>query len=223
MKFKYLGHSAFLFYIEDFKILVDPFLMYSDAKEINDISCDYLLVTHAHFDHTRDVERIASNNNAMIITNHEIATFFAEKGLSTHGMNIGGSFDFPFGNIKCVQAVHSSSFEDGTYGGNPMGFLIKTSTHHFYISGDTALHMDMRLIPIIAPKLDFALLCIGNNFTMGYEDALIASDFISCDQIVACHYDTFDLIKVDKSIVTKAFEHKQKNIIFPEIGKYTQL
>src|SRR5690606_10223835 len=179
---------------------------------------DYILLSHGHQDHVADAETIAKRTDAPIISNFEIYSWYVEKGLKGHPMNHGGSWKFDFGTVKYVYAVHSSVLPDGTYGGNPGGFVISNGKTTFYFAGDTALTMDMKLIPMTCPKLDFAILPIGDNFTMGIQDALIASDFIECNKIIGCHYDTFGYVKIDHAAAKKAFAGKGKELILPEIG-----
>ncbi len=137
-------------------------------------------------------------------------------------MNTGGSFSTPEFTVKSVNAVHSSSFEDGANGGSPGGFVISSTEGNFYYAGDTALTPDMKLIGE-EHKLNFAMLPIGDNFTMGYKDAIIAADFIKCNNVVAMHYNTFDLIKIDVAIVKQAFEKAGKKITFIEIGETKEI
>ena len=134
-------------------------------------------------------------------------------------MNHGGKWNFDFGTCKYVNAIHTSTFPDGTNGGNSGGFVIWNEEGSFYHAGDTALTMDMKLIPMTCPPLDFAILPIGDNFTMGYEDASIAAEFIEYNQIIGCHYDTFGWIEIDKKKAKDAFEYRNKNLILLEIGK----
>ena len=133
-------------------------------------------------------------------------------------MNHGGKVNFDFGTVKYVNAIHSSVLPDGTYGGNPGGFVIWNDEACFYLAGDTALTMDMKLLPLTCPKLDFAILPIGDNFTMGYEDAVIASGYIECDKIIGCHYDTFGYIKIDHDAAKKAFADSGKELILLPVG-----
>jgi L-ascorbate metabolism protein UlaG (beta-lactamase superfamily) len=137
-------------------------------------------------------------------------------------MNTGGQRPFDFGSVKCVNALHSSSLPDGSYGGNPMGFIVTSEQHSFYYSGDTALTLDMQLIPRWA-KLDFAVLCIGDNFTMGYEDAIEAAKMIQCNTIVGVHYDTFGYIKIDKEAARQAFTNAGMTLHLPGIGETLEL
>ena len=144
--------------------------------DVNRIKADFVLLTHAHQDHTLDAETIAKNNNAHLVSNYEIAMYYEKKGITVHPMNHGGSWQFDFGKVKYVNAIHTSSFADGTYGGQPGGFVIE-GHKNIYIAGDTALTQDMKLIPM-QTKLDLAILPIGDNFTMGVDDAIRASDFV---------------------------------------------
>lgn len=221
MDIQFLGHASFLIKLNGTNILIDPFISGGPGKDIIDIDAlkvDYILLTHGHGDHVADAESIAKRTDATIVSNFEIVTWYGKKGLKGHAMNHGGKFKFDFGTIKYVQATHSSSLPDGTYAGNPGGFVIWDNKQCVYIAGDTGLTMDMKLIPMLCPKLDIAILPIGDNFTMGYEEAIFASDFVECNEIVACHYNSMDIIKVDKDVVSKAFKEKGKTIHFLDIG-----
>ena len=190
--------------------------------DVNALKADYILLTHAHGDHIADVETIAKNTNATIVSNAEIAGFYANKGFETHPMNHGGSWNFDFGKVKFVQAIHSSSFPDGSYGGNPGGFVIEGEHKNIYIAGDTALTFDMQLIPL-RTKLDLAVFPIGNNFTMDIEDAIIASDFVECDKILGYHFDTFGYIEIDHKEAVKKFFDAGKDLMLLEIGESIEL
>ncbi len=225
MKITYYGHSSLLIEVNGIYILVDPFITPNPkASHINieSLKADFILLTHAHGDHIADVESIAKRNNSTIISNHEIATYYGGKGFKNHSMNHGGSWDFDFGKIKVVNAIHSSSFPDGTYGGNPVGFVIESQRKNIYIAGDTALTFDMKLIPL-RTKLDLAILPIGNNFTMDVTDAIIASDFLECDKILGCHFDTFGFIEINHGEAIKKFFDKDKDLMLLEIGESIDL
>ncbi len=177
---------------------------------------------HAHGDHILDVEAIAGNTGAMIVSNAEIAGYYEKKGFPAHAMNHGGSWKFDFGIVKYVTAIHSSSFPDGTYGGNQGGFVIESEHKNIYIAGDTALTYDMKLIPL-RTKLDLAILPIGSNFTMDVDDAIIASDFLECDKILGYHYDTFGYIKINHEEAIKKFFDKGKDLMLLDIGSSLEL
>lgn len=225
MKITYYGHASLSIEVNGVFILVDPFIT-ANAKashvDINSIKADYILLTHAHQDHILDVEVIAKRTNALIVSNYEVASHFGNKGFEYHPMNHGGQWDFEFGNLKYVNAIHTSSFPDGSYGGQPGGFVIEGEHKNIYIAGDTALTMDMKLIPM-QTKLDLAILPIGDNFTMGIEDAIIASDFVECDKILGYHYDTFGYIEIDHEEAKRKFFDKDKDLMLLEIGESLEL
>ena len=221
MKLTYYGHACFGIELEGTHLLIDPFIKGNELAvhiDVEAIPADYILLTHGHMDHIADAEAISKRTGAIIVSNYEIVTWFEEKGCKGHPMNHGGSWKFPFGSIKYVKADHSSVLPDGTYGGNPGGFVVKTPSITFYHSGDTALTYDMKLIGE-AFDLDLALLCIGDNFTMGYEDAAIAADFVQCDNIIAHHFDTFGWIKIDHESVAKHVKDAGKKLRIPKIGE----
>lgn len=225
MKITFYGHASLGITIADIHIIVDPFISANPKAshiDINSLEADYILLTHAHQDHILDVEAIAKRTNAVIISNAEIATYYGKKGFQSHPMNHGGSWNFEFGNLKYVNSIHSSSFPDGTYGGNPGGFVIEGERKNIYIAGDTALTLDMKLIPM-RTKLDLAILPIGNNFTMDVEDAIIASDFVECDKILGYHYDTFGYIEINKDQAIKKFFDKGKDLMILDIGDCIEL
>lgn len=213
MDLTFYGHSCFSIVVNGKMILFDPFISpnpKASSVDIFSIKPDYILLSHGHEDHVADAESIAKSSDATIISTFEVVTWFQKKGVKkVHPMNHGGNQKFDFGNVKMVNAVHSSSMPDGSYGGHPCGFVIQSSNKTFYYTGDTALTYDMKLIPLEF-KIDFALLPIGDNFTMGIDDALIASEFIECSTIFGLHFDTFEVIEIDNN---KAIEKaKQKNI-----------
>lgn len=225
MKITFYGHSSLGIEVGDKHLIVDPYISANqNASHINisDIKADYILLTHAHGDHIIDVESIASRNDSIIISNYEVANYFGSKGYKNHPMNHGGSWNFDFGKIKFVNAVHSSSFPDGSYGGNPGGFIIESEHKNIYISGDTALTMDMKLIPM-RTKLDLAIFPIGNNFTMDVEDAITASDFVECDKILGVHYDTFGYIVINHEEAIRKFFDKNKDLMLLKIGESIEL
>ncbi|WP_298370450.1 metal-dependent hydrolase [uncultured Lutibacter sp.] len=221
MKITYLGHSSLSIETKDKTLLIDPFISGNElAKEIdiNTLQADYILITHAHQDHILDVEAIAKRTGAKIISNYEIVTHFGEKGIEGHPMNHGGKWTFDFGTVHYTNAIHSSSFPDGTYGGQPGGFVIETSHHRLYIAGDTALTLDMKLIPDVVGELDLAVLPVGDNFTMGIKEAIKASTFLNCNKVLGYHFDTFGYIKIDKIAAMNKFTKAKKELILLPIG-----
>lgn len=220
MKITYLGHAALAIEVAGKKLIVDPFISPNPlAKDIDveALEADYILITHAHQDHIVDVDAIAKRTGAKIVSNFEIVTHYGNLGFEGHPMNHGGSWQFEFGRVTYTNAIHTSSFPDGSYGGQPGGFLLETDEGNIYIAGDTALTFDMKLIPMQC-KLDFAVLPIGDNFTMGYESAAIAADFIECDKIMGYHYDTFGYIEIDHDKAKNAFSAAGKELMLLPIG-----
>lgn len=203
MKLTYYGHSACLLQTASHRLLFDPFLSGNELCPVDpqSVQCDYILLTHAHADHVGDTALIARNNDATVIATFELADFVARKwGLKTHPMNLGGGFAFPFGKVRLTQAFHSSSYpgEDGTpvYLGMPAGFLIHADHRCVYHAGDTALFGDMQLLGDFN-DIDLALLPIGDNFTMGPNEAMKAQEMLRPKAVVPIHYNTFALIRQD--------------------------
>ncbi len=187
--------------------------------DVDSIRCDYILLSHGHIDHCADLETIVQNNpEVRIVGIWEIHDRYSRMGFKTHPMNIGGWWTFDFGRVKMVNAVHSSSWPEGSYSGAPAGFVLDTADGVLYYAGDTALTMDMQLIPMTCPKLNIAILPIGSNFTMDYHDATIASDFIQCNRIIGCHFDTFGFLTIDHEAAQKAFSEKNKELILMAVG-----
>lgn len=226
MKLTYYGHACFLVECNGKRILFDPFITPNElAKDIRieDIACDFIAISHGHADHIADAVAIATRTQATVICAFEIYEWMSKQGVANfRPMNTGGKWSSDFGSVKCVVAQHSSCLPDGTYGANPMGFVFNTAEGDFYYSGDTALTMDMQLIPRWA-KLKFAVLSIGDNFTMGIEDAIAAADFIQCDKIIGVHYDTFGYIVIDHEAAKQQFAAAGKELILLNIGETIEL
>lgn len=226
MTLTYYGHSCFLIDVQGKKILFDPFITYNELAKDVDVSAieaDYMFISHGHQDHIADAVGIAQRTNCKVVGAWELIAWINKNGIeNTHPMNTGGKWQFEFGTVKCTVAHHSSGLPDGSYGGNPLGFLFTTPEGNFYYSGDTALTLDMQLIPTWA-KLDFALLPIGDNFTMDVADAIKASDFTGCNKIIGMHYDTFGFIKIDKTQAVADFEKAGKILLLPAIGETIEL
>jgi L-ascorbate metabolism protein UlaG (beta-lactamase superfamily) len=222
MNITYYGHSCFGVEINGKHILFDPFISPNElAKHIsvNTVKADYILVSHGHEDHIADLESIAKRTGAKVICSWEINHWLQKKGIENiHPMNTGGKVKFDFGNVKAVVAVHSSGLPDGSYGGTAMGFVIETPESSFYYAGDTALTYDMKLIGEYR-NINFAFLPIGDNFTMGVDNAIIACDFINCKDIIGMHYDTFGYIKIDKEEAKQKFDRAGKNLTLLDIGQ----
>lgn len=226
MKITFLGHASLLIETDASTLLVDPFISGNEkaSAKINlqDLKPDYILLTHAHQDHTLDVEAVAGQSQATIVSNYEIVSYYQGKGFQGHPMNHGGQWKFDFGTLKYVNAIHTSSFADGTYGGQPGGFILDTGEKTIYIAGDTALCMDMKLIPL-NHSLDLAILPIGDNFTMGISDAVTAAEFIDCQTILGYHYDTFGFIEIDHNEARQAFKKAGRTLHLLEIGASLEL
>jgi L-ascorbate metabolism protein UlaG (beta-lactamase superfamily) len=222
MNITYYGHSCFSVEINGKTLLFDPFITPNElaAKiDVSKIKPHYILISHGHQDHVADVELIARQSGATIICNYEINLWLAKKGVQNLlPMNIGGKVKLDFGNVKCVVAQHSGGLPDGSYGGWPMGFVIESTKGNFYYAGDTALTYDMRLIGDYR-QIDFAFLPIGDIFTMGVDNAIIACDFIRCNNIIGMHYDTFPPIKIDKNEAISKFTRSGNKLTLMEIGE----
>lgn len=222
IKFTFYGHACFLIETAGKKLLFDPFISGNEAAkdiDIKKIEADYIFISHGHGDHTGDLLEIAKNTNALCVAPAEISYWLTAKGISkVHGMNHGGPMSFDFGTVRGVQAVHSSSLGDGTYAGNPMGFVFNTKDGNFYYAGDTALTMDMQLIPRWS-KLDFSILPIGGNFTMDVDDAIDACKFVQCQEAVGVHYNTFPPIQIDTKEAVEKFKKAGMHLMLPKIGE----
>ena len=198
IKVRWYSHACFLIETDDAKLLIDPFLTGNPLSPIqaDDIEADYILVSHGHGDHVGDTVSIAQRTGATVITNFEIQNWLVGQGLETvHPQHIGGGFDYPWGRVKLTIAQHGSALPDGSYGGNPCGFLLYIQDRKIYHACDTGLFYDMKLIG--EEGIDLAILPIGDNFTMGPDDALRAVKLIEPALVVPIHYDTFEVIKQD--------------------------
>ena len=222
MKVTYYGHSCFAAQIKNRTLLFDPYITENELArsiDVDKVAADYIFISHAHSDHTGDAVRIAKRTGALVISNYEVAGWCEKNGApNVHAMNHGGTIKLDFGSAKLVNAIHTSSFDDGSYGGNPVGFVVESSEGNFYHSGDTALTLDMKLIAETT-KLNFAGLCIGDNFTMGVDDAIRAADFVGCTEVLGMHFDTFPPIKIDHEAAIAKFAAKGKTLYLLKPGE----
>lgn len=202
MKVSYHGHSVVKIETNGKTILIDPFITGNELCDLDaeTVKADVILLTHGHNDHVGDTVEIAKRNDALVVALNELAIYLGRKGITTHGMNLGGAYEFDFGRVKYTQAFHGSSYEeeDGTfiYTGMPGGILFSAEGKTIYHLGDTGLFSDLKLIGEMN-DIDLAFIPIGDNFTMGPKDALIAADFIRAKKVVPVHYNTFPVIKQD--------------------------
>ena len=222
MKITYYGHACFAVFAGGKHILFDPFVSGNElAKDVdlNSIKADYIFVTHGHSDHIADTVAIANRTGATVVGSFELYGYFSKQGLKNfQPLNPGGQFTFDFGAAKSFVGVHSSSFADGSYAGVASGFALKTADGNFYYSGDTALTLDMTLVPKWV-NLDFAVFPIGDVLTMGVEDAVEAAQFVKTTKVVGVHYNTFPFIKIDSAKAIQAFEKAGIKLFLPKIGE----
>ncbi|KYG79843.1 hydrolase [Roseivirga seohaensis] len=222
MKFTFYGHSSFMVETMGKKLLFDPFITPNEkAKniDINELEPDYIILSHGHGDHVADVEAIYFNSKAKLISNFEVVNWFEAKGVENgHPMNHGGAWDFDFGRLKMVNAIHSSSMPDGSYGGNPAGIVITNNEGCFYYSGDTALTKDMELIGEEF-NLDFSIMPVGDNFTMSVTDAIKAAKMVKCNTLIGVHFDTFPYVAIDHEESIEKAEAAGIKLTLPKIGQ----
>lgn len=226
MQITYYGHSCFGLSYNNENLLLDPFISpnpLAKGIDVQKILANYILLSHGHEDHVYDCESIAKNNNSLIVANFEIISWYNQKGITNvHPMNIGGTKKIGEFSVKMVNAVHSSCLPDGSNGGNPSGYVISVNNKNIYYSGDTALHYDMKIIAE-QYKLDCAILCIGGNFTMDAQDALLAAQWLNVKKVIAMHFDTFPYIVIEKKEIQENFKLKGIEILFMQIGSQITL
>lgn len=226
MKVSYHGHSIVKVQTENHTILFDPFINGVEACDLDadTVEADVILLTHGHGDHVGDTVSIAKRTGAIVVALNELAVYLGRKGIQTHGMNIGGAYDFDFGRVKFTHAFHGSSVEeeDGTivYTGMPGGILLTIEGKTIYHVGDTGLFSDLKMIGDMN-DIDLAFIPIGDNFTMGPEDALVAADWIQAKTVVPIHYNTFPVIKQDGEAFAKKVRTGQGRAL--EIGEFLKL
>lgn len=222
MKLTYYGHACFSVVAGGKSLLFDPFITpnpLASKIDVDAIGADFILVSHGHGDHVADVVAIAQRTGATVIAPYEVANWVEKNGAANvQGMNHGGAAQMEFGRVKLTAAIHSSSLPDGSYGGNPCGFVVEGSDGSFYYSGDTALTLDMKLIGE-RTRLNFAVLPIGDFFTMGIDDAVRAAEFVGVKKIVGVHYDTFPPIKLDHTAAVESARAAGIELLLPAIGE----
>ncbi|TGE10463.1 metal-dependent hydrolase [Hymenobacter fodinae] len=222
MNLTYYGHSCFLLEAGGSKVLFDPFIRPNPlAKDVDvdKIEADYILLSHGHGDHVADVEEIGQRTGAELVGMVETVGWFGQKGLkATYGMNLGGTISLPFGKVKMVAAAHSNSLPDGSYGGLAAGFVVETEGKTFYFAGDTALTYDMKLIGE-RYKLDFALLPIGDFYTMNVDDALIAAEWTGASKVIGMHFDTFPPLVIDHDEAKAKATQAGKELVLLRVGE----
>ena len=208
-KVTWFGHAALGLETDGFELLVDPFLSECPTAAVSpeDVNPDFILLSHGHGDHLGDTVSIAKRTRATVISNAELSGWLSNQGLETHAQHLGGGYKHPFGYLKLTLAIHGSGLPDGSYGGNPAGFLLTTNDgKKIYMACDTGLFGDMRLIG--EEGIDLAVLPIGDNYTMGPDDALRAVKMIEPKEAFPIHYDTFGLIAQDPDAWAKRVENE---------------
>ncbi len=209
IKVTWYSHAAFLIETDGVKLLTDPFFTGNPLAPVSadEVEADYILVSHGHGDHVGDTVAIAKRTGATVIANFEIQNWLVAQGVqNAHPQHIGGGYDYPWGRVKLTIAQHGSALPDGSYGGNPAGFLLYIEGRKIYHACDTGLFYDMKLIG--EEGIDLAILPIGDNFTMGPDDALRAVKLIEPGLVVPIHYDTFDVIRQDPYAWAKRVEEE---------------
>jgi L-ascorbate metabolism protein UlaG (beta-lactamase superfamily) len=217
-KATFMGHSCVMLQDDSHRLIIDPFLTGNDlaSAKPEQIEVQYVLVSHGHGDHVGDAISIARRTGATMIANFELANLFAKEGLKTHPMHVGGGHDFDFGRVKLTIAHHGGGYgpDASRYTGPPVGFLITIGGKTVYHPGDTGLFLDMKLIGEMN-SLALAFLPIGDNFTMGIDDAVKAAEFLNARRVVPMHYNTFDVIKTDPQKFAARVKNSQVVILKP--------
>lgn len=225
MKLKYFSHSAFQLTTDNGKvILIDPFLDDNPTSPVKskDVNADYIILTHAHSDHLGDAFKIAGRSDSMFICVNELANYCSSKGFKAHNMHIGGGYNFDFGRVKFTIAHHGSKTQDGQYGGEPAGVIISSGGKNIYHTGDTGLFYDMKLIGEMVP-VDYLLLPIGDNFTMGINDAVKAVELVNPKVAIPIHYNTFPVIAADPNEFKSKVESIGKKCIVMSFGQELEI
>lgn len=225
MKYTYYGQSCFLLEAAGKKLLFDPFISHNPlAKDVDikSIEADYIFVSHGHGDHVGDLVEIATQTNAQVVAMVEVAAWAEKQGLKKLIPMNYGSLKLDFGKVRMVWATHSSGLPDGSYGGNPAGFVLELEGKAIYFAGDTSLTIEMKLLADLY-NLDYAILPIGGHYTMDVDDALIATKYFECDKVIGVHFDTFPQIEIDKEEALAKFKRENKTLLLPAIGETIEL
>lgn len=225
MKYTYYGQSCFLLEADGKKFLFDPFITHNPlAKhiDIKSIEADYILVSHGHGDHVADLAAIANQTKAQVIAMVEVADWIRKQGVQNVTDVNFGKAKFDFGTLRTVWATHSSSNPDGSYGGNPAGFVLELDGKTIYYAGDTALTLEMKILADLY-HIDYAILPIGGHYTMDADDAVVATKYLNCDKVIGVHYNTFAPIKIDTEAAIAKFKRENKSLLLPGIGETIDL
>ncbi len=224
LKVTYLSHSAFMLDDGENKVLIDPFITGNPVAPVqaDNIDAEFIVLTHGHGDHLGDGFDIAKRNNGTIIAVNELANFAAENGINAHNMHIGGAYNFPFGRVKFTIAHHGSANNEGRYMGPASGVVITMGGKTIYHAGDTGLFLDMKLIGEL-DKIDLFMAPIGDNFTMGIDDAVKATEFVNPGMAVPIHYNTFPVIPADPEEFKRKVESIGKKCKVMEFGETIEL
>lgn len=226
MKIKFLGQNCFLFTYNGKNILSDPFYNFQKNRSGFDISSqkiDYVLITHAHGDHTADVKEVLQHHpDASVIGQPEICGYFGHP--NSIDINFGGSAKIDDLKISMVPASHTSSFPDGTYGGQPAGYMFRFQGKNLYFAGDTGVMADMAYFPHLFGPITAAILPVGSHYTMCARKAsFAASELLKTQRVIGCHFDTFPPIKIDHEEAQKLFAEKNIDFTLPELGEEIEI
>ncbi len=220
LKLTYLSHSSFQLSDGEYTIVIDPFITGNPNAPVaqESVKPDFIVLTHAHGDHIGDAIQLAKDNDSMIIAVNELANYVASQGVKAHNMHIGGAWNFPFGRLKFTIAHHGSSTPDGLYMGEPAGVVITMGGKTVYHAGDTGIFLDMKLIGELN-KIDVYMAPIGDNFTMGIDDAAKSVEFVNPDIAIPMHYNTFPVIEADPNVFKTKVEKLDKECRIMDFGE----